>query len=544
VQKFFRESRETLEKLWPVVEAIGKALMAVFNPRNTQAMADVLVKIVIPAITDVINVLGELLYWFHLVLGNEFVSQVAKFLLTAALLGKGLQMISNAFKAVFMMNPWILAIGAIILILYKLETRFHFIERTVKWLKNAWNTDWGSIRTTLEKFWKWLQEVFWPSVVKGAKQTWEDINKYFVKPMLEAWGLIKTVFMKAWKDIKEELGLIGTQFRNFFKLIDDLVHGKWGKVWGDLKNIMVTELKLILNGFDIFVNSLAGAWNWLVGKLKILPDSWKIDGRVNFSGALDGADSKGTGKGNTPVGIRSHADGGLANATPGGIYRVAEAGHDEMIIPLDPSKRGRATDLLRMTMARMGMIPNFALGGIFGGVEGVAKGALGKLARATIGPAFQAILKRLLPLVLSAGSVLHTGAASVGSIVKEGLHGIVPGFADGGIPGFAQPGKSHTWLTQLQEMMKRATQNGMFGLGMDEFKNYLFSKPIFNNPLMPYSVARTDHGLGNMSWGLPTKAQTLKAAGATQNFTIHTTQPDVDVDYVMRRAQQHMMGGT
>jgi SLT domain-containing protein len=55
-----------------------------------------------------------------------------------------------------------------------------------------------------------------------------------------------------------------------------------------------------------------------------------------------------------------YAAGGLARAVPGGMYRVAEAGHDEMIIPLDPSRRSRAMQL----MHHAANIVGFADGGV------------------------------------------------------------------------------------------------------------------------------------------------------------------------------------
>jgi SLT domain-containing protein len=73
--------------------------------------------------------------------------------------------------------------------------------------------------------------------------------------------------------------------------------------------------------------------------------------------------------------IRSFADGGgVVDPVPGGVYRVAEAGHPEMVIPLDPSRRERAFHLLNQTMAIVGK----ASGGIARSIERYAEGGLVK----------------------------------------------------------------------------------------------------------------------------------------------------------------------
>src|SRR5581483_5174018 len=63
---------------------------------------------------------------------------------------------------------------------------------------------------------------------------------------------------------------------------------------------------------------------------------------------------EGKGKGGT-----GYAAGVIA-PVPGGVYRVAEAGHPEAIIPLDPSRRTRARSL----MSHVARIVGFADGGI------------------------------------------------------------------------------------------------------------------------------------------------------------------------------------
>jgi hypothetical protein len=619
VQKFFKDSREAVAQLWRVVDALGRALIRVFKPETMKALVDVLVLIVIPAFEDAINIMGILLMWWHKLLGNETVAMVARFAITAVLLGKGIFLVSQAMKTLLLVNPWLAAIGAIILILYKLEQKFKIISRAVEWLKDRWNEDWGGIRTTITRFWNWLNEVFWSGLKKAAQDTWNFINKWFVEPLTVAFEGLLSVVKAVWKDVAEQFKLSGDMLKNAFKVIKGIITGDWGLAWSGLKGIVKTALQGVLNMFDIFANTIRRVWNWLVDKIGILPDGWKIDKRINISSVLDDKvpPPQPTSGNPTQRGVQGAASGGYITPVPGGVYRVAEAGHPEMVIPLDPAKRGRAWALVAEAMKRMGGAPGFALGGLPG--SGVLSGAInaatwvgegiGGLTRKgavwLARKAITSVMSHVLPAVFNVNSTLYkTGGASMPGMVLKGLKGIIPGFADGGIPegfpldkqdlksfskvigmpvdwlmkmlfgpvttararglsliskymrqmlGNASPiARSPRWqqaLSLISDAAKTswgAVGNMRLGMTMDAFKSYLFSKEVFNNPLLPYSIARTDHGLGNMSWGLPTKSRSqgsqTGAKSIEQSFTMQVNN-EPDIDYVMRIAKMHMLEG-
>lgn len=66
VAQFFEDSREVMHQIARVVEALGEALLKIFDPEGAKVLADFLIDIMIPALTTVILLFGKI---SHAVLG-------------------------------------------------------------------------------------------------------------------------------------------------------------------------------------------------------------------------------------------------------------------------------------------------------------------------------------------------------------------------------------------------------------------------------------------------------------------------------------------
>lgn len=137
------------------------------------------------------------------------------------------------------------------------------------------------------------------------------------------------------------------------------VHQKIGSVWYSIYSTIAGWINKVID----IINKIPGVE---IGKISIGPSP----------GAVAAA---------TQTSAREHgrARGGMISPRPGGVYRVAEAGKPEMVIPLDPAMRGRAFDLVGQTVKMLSgerVVPGYALGGLVdagrkigGGIANAAK---------------------------------------------------------------------------------------------------------------------------------------------------------------------------
>lgn len=186
--------------------------------------------------------------------------------------------------------------------------------------------------------------------------------------VLGAWEAIRTAAQRAWGWVRDNVPPIFQELWNKF-----------------LKYLPIV---LFVKHFRTIVRSIAGAWEWLSsrtsalwnGILRTIEDFVnKIIGVLNY---LPGVDIGRVDITATAVaGPRGHeggsfARGGMVQPRAGGVYRVAEAGHPEMVIPLDPAMRTRASGLLVETAQRLGLVTDYAGGGLVDVLTGGAKLAL------------------------------------------------------------------------------------------------------------------------------------------------------------------------
>lgn len=177
------------------------------------------------------------------------------------------------------------------------------------------------------------------------------------------WDTIKEKAGELWEKIKDNpllalaAGPIGhviatgiTLYKNF-----DKIKKTAGELWDKFKEVFPSAAEFIEKvGEKVggLWDKLKAFWNWLTGGGD---DSDSSTSTPTSAGDLRKVDS---------AGITPHAAGGILTRPHLGL--VAEAG-PEAIIPLSPSRRGRAIELLQQTSQYLGIIPH-AAGGIFGNI--------------------------------------------------------------------------------------------------------------------------------------------------------------------------------
>lgn len=131
----------------------------------------------------------------------------------------------------------------------------------------------------------------------------------------------------------------------------DGLSGAMGRVWATIHGKSGGAWSGIYSTIHGWVGRVIGSVNNVLSSLHLA--------RIGFAG---GGETPSRAAGG-PI-LAGAADRyGLVQPVPGGVYRVAEAQHPEMVIPLDPARKTRAKELLEVTAKRVGLIPQYADGG-------------------------------------------------------------------------------------------------------------------------------------------------------------------------------------
>ena len=143
IRRFFEQTRGAFFAILSVVGRLGLAIAEVFSERSVRTFADFLNRVVIPAIVAVVRIMGILVTISHEFLALPFVSDLAQWAAALILLSRGLAIVGKAFygiaaaigfmkkegKWLFVGNPWILGITAIIAALALLDSKFGIFDK-------------------------------------------------------------------------------------------------------------------------------------------------------------------------------------------------------------------------------------------------------------------------------------------------------------------------------------------------------------------------------------------------------------------------------
>lgn len=229
-------------------------------------------------------------------------------------------------------------------------------------LKGILSFVWDSIKQSVTVYWNMAGEA--GSTIGGAiKAGWDGVVTWFTNRPKEVFA---NIIKFLWEEVKKSASFywdmatgIGQAISDGWTTIKDWIVGLPGKFGSEIKNAFRLVWKGIWDGIKAawsailtrlsnFINLLIKPYNWVAGKLNLpeIPD-WK-PGESKDDSSFPPA----------------MASGGIVKPVPGGLYRVAEAGHAEGVVPLDPRKRGRAWQIMAELHQRLGRPPGFARGGI------------------------------------------------------------------------------------------------------------------------------------------------------------------------------------
>lgn len=417
---FFEDSRRSAKYLWDILVALGQAMMVVFDPNSLEALRNILVNVVIPAIAEAVDIIGKVLELVGVLFGNPIIAGIAKFALTVGFVVLGMNAflkVARLAMALFAVNPIVLFIAAVLVILYKLEQRWHVFSRLYNWIRENWSRlddiilkpfrdalDWITEhwKDLLIAFFTGIPGLLWRALTSDWASGFADkfkelltelkdwIKDKFIDPVVNFFKDLPGRFFGGVKDLgtgiakripKGPLGDVGSGPSDVGAVAGVLSADSTinRALWDELGLAEAMGLTLTSGyrpgavtkhgtpsdhgtfpskAIDVSGSSslMAAFFRRLIGNRGVRQAFYDPLGSI-FGGALSGYREGGH---SDHVHVATYAHGGVVKPVPGGVYRVAEAGHPEMIIPLDPARRSRARQLLNLTHRAVG----FADGGI------------------------------------------------------------------------------------------------------------------------------------------------------------------------------------
>lgn len=264
VRKFFGDANKVFGDLKKVVGALVKELLNVFDPNTTANFTKVLISIVIPAIGNVIMAMGQFFEFFQKVLSLPIIREIAQWIITVLLLGKGFQVVSAALSGLIQLFDFIIA-SKIRLFIFGLIAAFLVLSRVI-------NTDgWDKFVKTFEKFLPSGKEV--SKLVNQLKEQFkgigdefarlfkgndgQDLAKVFGAVAIVIWQIIKIVLPAFLRGVKYVIGGIIDVILGFVKVLKGI-----GKIW---EGMLSLDPGKILSGFKMVFGGFAQA---IIGMIK------------------------------------------------------------------------------------------------------------------------------------------------------------------------------------------------------------------------------------------------------------------------------------
>ena len=250
---------------------------------------------IVGVLKDVAHWLGEVVKWVKQ--NKDWLEFLAVAIGGAVLAMKAWELATDAVKAaqvalnaVSDMNPWVIAIGAVIAIVILLYKRFGWFR---DFAKNALHA--------VEGAFQW--------VVNAAKNVFNWVKDHW--PLLL--GILAGPFALAVVEIIQHWGAVKKWF-------GDLLHW-FGGAWKAVKDVIVWPFEEAWKGIKWILNKLIDGLNFLIKGLDKI--HFKVPGWVPFLGG------KGFGFSIKPIGHL--AGGGPVTAT--GSYIVGEQGPEQVVLP-------------------------------------------------------------------------------------------------------------------------------------------------------------------------------------------------------------------
>lgn len=253
-------------------------------------------------------------------------------------------------------------------------------------IKHALVTAWEGIKGYFTDAAGWVGRLFtgiwesvknaipaaWAGIYSAITTAWAGIRDYFgsiktvvVNRFSSAWETVKDAIPDAWNAIYGKITEHWGTIREYMGKIPGLIIGFFGDAWTGITGAIPAAFILIKNAI---AGAIAGAINAIIGGVEFLGK--KFNGllkTVKLDGIVPDMPDKFPRVKAEDFGGEKKATGGYVQTAPGGVYMVAEAGHDELVLSTDPKYRQRSMGLVADYMQRMGVthpnVPKFATGG-------------------------------------------------------------------------------------------------------------------------------------------------------------------------------------
>lgn len=451
-------------------------------------------------------------------------------------------------------NPILLLVAAIVIAIVLIATHWDTVKKIFFDALHFIEGLFDKFLDFFDKHWKVIALLAGPILgpiillIHLIREHWDTIKKDAIK----GFNFIKNAIVGGWNHIKdfftERIASDFEKIKNVFSgLWDDIkggVSAGWSAIIGEIKHWLATFASLI----DKVTNFL--------GLGKPLEGIEQLDDSAEQNADRRGGTHKhhGFAEGGVPdVGTTGH---GIVRPVPGGVFRVAEAGHPEAIMSLDPRFADRTLKIIEYVMAKL-HLGGFASGGITGFAGGgIAHDRKLKPTESSFSPgavisALKAVINFKLPtlsgpfadiatqgLTKLKGTVVpflvHKAEDFVGGTKGflrklaglSGLAGIndIAGFA--GLPHFAEGGVTGTSFSQRMDQV-RSTSFASGGIPIRMNYDRMVPTPSF---------AGGGIAINNSN----TVTNNHTASQPTVNLTVNTASEKADIEYIMRVAEARM----
>jgi hypothetical protein len=304
IRDFFAQSRVVFFELLSVLANLGVTLIGVFSERSVRAFAEFINRVIIPALGNVLEIMGTLTTAFHELFGLPGFAEFAQFAATLLLLFKGLTIIRAAVVKVLEIVPsflramglmasaeeatglaavttfgwWVIAIAAIVAAVVLLDRKFHFLGPTLRWLRNAASDAFDWIKDAAQDVVDWFSDVWSQGLLYWVRYPFIALARYLghseffgafitaARSVIDffagpAWATLKAAVILPFEAAKTALQLIWAGIRTIVTVALDVLAGRWGRIGDHLKSIWVGVWRDILNTLRTSLNALIDLTN-------------------------------------------------------------------------------------------------------------------------------------------------------------------------------------------------------------------------------------------------------------------------------------------
>jgi hypothetical protein len=290
IRRFFRQTHDAFFEILGVLGNLARTIVGTFSPDSVKSFAEFLNRVIIPALGDVINILGALATVFHQFISLPGVAAVARLAATFLLLAKGLtivrlavadlmEIIPSFLRAMGLMlsaeaaaeegvtglamltgvGEIVLIIGAIITAIVLLDRKFHFLAPTWRWVKHAAVDAFQAIKDAAASVANWFSDVWTQGLLYWIRWPFVWLAKHAGGPAFR-WIINAAGDVINW--LKRHFGHGGD-----FAIIGDLITFPFRSAkaviktaFDVIKTIIVGALDLIAGRFDRFGDLMGDFW--------------------------------------------------------------------------------------------------------------------------------------------------------------------------------------------------------------------------------------------------------------------------------------------